>query len=88
MDVAVWMAAHCVLWVVGLLPETPCLCFLLLVLYKREQACAVRVCPLALSLGFPPSFAVSMFTAFVAFVIRCRGYRALASVTVDYWLSP
>ena len=31
------------------------------------------VCPLALSLRFPPSFAVSVLTDFVAFVIRCRG---------------
>ena len=72
-DVTGWKAAPLVLYVVSLLPETPFLCLCLLVLYKRGQACVVCVCPLALGLGFPPSFVVSMLTVFVAFVIRCRG---------------
>ena len=72
-DVSGCEAAPLVLCVVGLLPETPLLCLCLLVLYKRGQACAVRVCPFALGLGFPPSYAVSMLTVLVAFMIRCRG---------------
>ena len=72
-DASGWKASSLVPCLFGLLLETPFLCLCLLVLYKRGQACAVRVCPLALGLGFPPLFAVSMLTVFVAFVIRCRG---------------
>ena len=61
-----------VLCVVGLFSAAPFFCLCLLILYKRGQACAVLMCPLALSLGFSPSFAVSMLPVFVAFVIGSR----------------
>ena len=60
MDVTVGETNPLVLCVVGLFSVAPFFCLCLLILYKREQACAVLMCPLALSLGFPPSFAVSM----------------------------
>ena len=73
-DVTVGGANPLVLCVVGLFSAASFFCLCLLILYKREQACAVLMCPLALSLGFPPLFTVSILPVFVAFVMgSCRG---------------
>ena len=52
--------------VVGLSSIAPFFCLCLLILCKREKACAFIMCPVAYSFGFPPPFAVSVLAVFVA----------------------
>ena len=69
-DMTVGGANPLVPCVFGLFHAAPFFCLCLLILYKREQACAVLVCPLAFSLGFPPLFTVSVLPVFVAFLME------------------
>ena len=52
--------------VVGVSSVASFFCFCLLILCKREKACAFIMCPVAYCFGFSSPFDVSVFAVFVA----------------------
>ena len=69
-DVTVGGTHPLVLCIASLSSVASFFCICLLILWEREKAYAVVMCPFTFSFGFLPSFSISVLAVFVAILME------------------